>query len=457
MTEIEHDLPEELVEWIAQVGQGEITHIHRHVARREAWVVDVTRKDGSVLNGFLRLQRGKDFDEDVDPLRLERETRIIQALADTDVPVPKVYGWNADLQATLFERDLGRSDIDKLENPAQQRAIMEDFIRVVAKMHTLDLDALGLDDIMAYKPITASEAALNELDLMLSQWQGFLADYRDPLLTYAVDWLRRFVPEKVARISLVQGDTGPVNFMFQGDKVSSVIDWEWGHYGDPMEDLGNICVRELYNPCGGLDGLFKLYEQESGIPYTRFAAQYYRVQQNVRGMIPIHGVCAKAHQRESIAWYLCYRYMGDRATSEALAEAMGFQVEKPEMPENVGDVDVQAEAAVFAQQHDVVSKLSDPFALSRAKDVTTLIQCMDRRRRYGVVIEKEEIKDLEILLGQRPKSLADGFKTFDELIESGDFQDQAVIHYLLRRAYREEWLYMPAVNLYPDRNWAAID
>ena len=55
MTEIEHDLPEELVEWIAKVGQGEITHIHRHVARREAWVVDVTRKDGSVLNGFLRL------------------------------------------------------------------------------------------------------------------------------------------------------------------------------------------------------------------------------------------------------------------------------------------------------------------------------------------------------------------------------------------------------------------
>ena len=71
MTEIEHDLPKELVEWIAQVGHGEITHIHRHVARREAWVVDVTRKDGSVLNGFLRLQRGKDFDEDVDPRRLE--------------------------------------------------------------------------------------------------------------------------------------------------------------------------------------------------------------------------------------------------------------------------------------------------------------------------------------------------------------------------------------------------
>ena len=60
-------------------------------------------------------------------------------------------------------------------------------------------------------------------------------------------------------------------------------------------------------------------------------------------------------------------------------------------------------------------------------------------------------------LGKRPKSLTDGFKTFDELIEFGDFQDQAFIQYLLRRAYREEWLYMPAVNLYPNKNWAAID
>lgn len=457
MEELEHDLPEGMAEWIAEVGGGKISHIHRHVARREAWIVDVTRPDGSVLNGFLRLQRGQGSEKDVDPRRLERETRIIQALADTGVPVPEVYGWNPDLRATLFERDLGRSDIDKLEDPVQQRAIMEDFIRVVAKMHTLDLEALGLDDIMAYKPTTAAEAALNELDLMLSQWADFLSAYRDPLVTYGVDWLRRFAPEKVARISLVQGDTGPVNFMFQGDKVSSVIDWELGHYGDPMEDLGNICVRELFNPCGGLDGLFKLYEQESGIPYTRFGAQYYRVQQNVRGMIPIHAVCANAHPRESIAWYLCYRYMGDRATCEALAEAMGFHIEKPAMPEDVGEIDVQAEAAVYAQQYDVESKLTDPFAISRAKDVKTLIQCMDRRRRYGAAIEGAELDDLEQLLGQRPDGLADGFKSIDELIESGEFEDEAIIRYLLRRAYREEWLYMPAVNLYPDRNWAAID
>ena len=52
-----HDLPEGMVEWIAETGGGTITHLERHVARREAWVVDITRPDGSVLECFLRLDR----------------------------------------------------------------------------------------------------------------------------------------------------------------------------------------------------------------------------------------------------------------------------------------------------------------------------------------------------------------------------------------------------------------
>ena len=144
--------------------------------------------------------------------------------------------------------------------------------------------------------------------------------------------------------------------------MSSVVDWEIGHWGDPMEDLGNIVVREMWNPCGGLEGLFKLYEEESGIPYARFAAQYYAVHQNVRGMMPIHYVCENAHPQESVAWYLAYRYVGDRATCEMLAAAMKVEIERPELPADEGDRDVLAESAVYALGQDVAPALSDPFA-----------------------------------------------------------------------------------------------
>jgi hypothetical protein len=114
MSQLPNDLPAGTYEWIERIGGGTITRLVRHVARREAWIVDVTRPDGSVLEGFLRLQRE---DGGVDPRRLERETRIVKALGRTNVPVPAVHGWNPELRATLFARDPGRSDVDKLTDP----------------------------------------------------------------------------------------------------------------------------------------------------------------------------------------------------------------------------------------------------------------------------------------------------------------------------------------------------
>ncbi len=453
--ELEHDLPDGMVEWVAETGGGEVSRLERHVARREAWVVDVTRPDGTVLEGFLRLER-----HDVAPdssTSLARETKVIEALARTDIPVPEVHGRNDELRCTLFERVRGRSDIDKVDDPEQQRAVMEDFIRVVARMHQLDLDELDLARHMPYVPTTPAEAALNDVDLALSQWADFLAGYQEPLITYGVSWLRRNVPETLHRLSLVQGDTGPVNFMFDGNRVNAIIDLEWAHFGDPLEDIGNICVREFWNPSGGLDGLFHLYERESGIPYTRFAAQYYRVQQNVRGMIPIHAVTVMAHPRESLAWYLCYRYVGDRATCESLADAAGLMVERPAVPVDEGERDIVAEAAVYSLEHDVRPRVTEPFAASRAKDAELLIRIMDRRRRYGAVLDAIECDELGQLLGTRPRSRVAGMQALNEAITGDALDDDAVITYLTRRAYRDEWLYEPAVSLYPERTWSPLD
>lgn len=452
-SELVHDLPDGMTAWIAEVGGGTLTRLERHVARREAWVVDVTRPDGSVLEGFLRLQR----DDAGDPRRLERETRIVQAVAAKGIPAPEVHGWNPDLRCALFTRDPGRSDLDALEDPVRQRAVMEHFMRVVAQLHTLDPDSLGLDEVMGERPKSARACAMAEVERIAGQWKAYLDDAQDPLTTYALAWLDRFAPDEVARVALVQGDTGPVNFMFQGDQVSAVIDWETGHWGDPLEDLGNIAVREFWNPSGGLTGLFDLYAKESGIAYDRFRAQYYAVHQNVRGMIPIHYVSEHAHPRESLAWYLCYRYVGDRATSEMLAQAMGVEVEAPSLPDETAANDVLAAAATYAQERDVLPGLEDPFAASRARDVITLIACMDRRRRYGPALQDADREEWSQLLGR-------DFATHDEarLALTGAIRDQridddAAVRALLRKALRDEWLYEPAVALYPGRRWSAFD
>jgi aminoglycoside phosphotransferase (APT) family kinase protein len=370
--------------------------------------------------------------------------------------VPALLAWNEEHHAALFSREPGRADIDALQDSQQQRRVMEDFIDIIARLHQLDESELGLNDLLGDKPATAAECALDDVDRQLQQFEGFLSKYNDPLTSYAVQWLRRHAPQQVARISLVQGDTGPVNFMFEGDRVTAVVDWEWGHWGDPMEDLGNICVREFWNPSGGLKGLFQRYEEASGIPYNRFAAQYYRIQQNVRGMIPIHVACKYMPAGQSLAWYLCYRYIGDRATCEALADAMGIAIERPEFPVEAPASDI-AKAISRYLHDDIEPKLEGAFARSRAGDVGILAECMERVHRYGDELRAIECEEISQLLGSSETDYRHATDALNAAILAEQLDDAALIPYLARRAYRDEWLHWPVTRLYPDRRWSQLD
>jgi aminoglycoside phosphotransferase (APT) family kinase protein len=450
-TTLESDLPPGMIEWAAACVGGEVVRLERHVARREAWIVDLARPDGSVVEAFLRLERDPEADN---PWSLEKEAAIVKALGPTSVPVAELYGWSDALHCALFERVRGASDLDPLPMP-QRQVVMENFIDAMARVHTLDIDALGLPPLP--RPSSARECALGEVDLILKRWATFLDGYREPLITYAVDWLGRNAPTEVSRVSLVQGDTGPGNFVYDGDRVTAVVDWEWGHLGDPLEDLGNLCVRDFWTPAVPLGPLMQRYERVSGVPVDLDSVRYYRIQQNVRGMIPIHAVTQYAHPSQPVAWYLAYRYVGDRATCEAMAQSMGVSVESPSWPDESDGAGILVRAAQHAIDHDIRPTLHAPFSRSRLADVGILLGCVDRLRRFEDAIADAEREDLGVLLGRRPDSVEEGLRTLDTGIRERRYDDDDLIRYLTRRSYRLEWLYAPAVSLYPDRRWASLE
>jgi hypothetical protein len=175
-------------------------------------------------------------------------------------------------------------------------------------------------------------------------------------------------------------------------------------------------------------------------------------------MIPIHAITAHSSPTEPVAWYLAYRYVGDRATCEAIAEAMGVDVDAPELPEEgAGGDDVVADAAAYALEHDVLPALADPFARSRAGDVAILVRCLDRRRRHGDALAALERSDLAAALGSKPDTVAAGLAELDARLRDRTIDDDVAIRYLTRRALRDEWLWAPSVALYPDRHWSPID
>ena len=93
---------------------GEISRLERHVARREAWVIDVEGAGGTTLEGFLRIDRNPREGAHVS---LRREAHICKALRPLGIPVPALLAWNEEFHAALFSREPGRADIDSLDDP----------------------------------------------------------------------------------------------------------------------------------------------------------------------------------------------------------------------------------------------------------------------------------------------------------------------------------------------------
>ena len=90
-----------------------------------------------------------------------------------------------------------------------------------------------------------------------------------PVFELALRWLADHDPGPSKEVTLVHGDFRHGNLIIGPDGVRAVLDWELAHLGDPMEDLGWICVNswrfgEIDKPVGGFgsrEELFAGYEE----------------------------------------------------------------------------------------------------------------------------------------------------------------------------------------------------
>lgn len=106
-----------------------------------------------------------------------------------------------------------------------------------------------------------------------------------PVFELAFKWLSDNAP-KSPRITLVHGDFRNGNLMITPEVgVSAVLDWELAHFGDPMEDLGWLCVNswrfgQIDKPVGGFgqrEDLFAAYEKSSGMSVDPDQVHYWEI------------------------------------------------------------------------------------------------------------------------------------------------------------------------------------
>jgi aminoglycoside phosphotransferase (APT) family kinase protein len=129
---------------------------------------------------------------------------------------------------------------------------------IIAGIHGLDPSKL---------PELRRMTSTKEIADLEREYRSF--DWPRPVFELALRWLRDHDPGPSPDVTLVHGDFRHGNLIIGPDGVRAVLDWELAHLGDPMEDLGWICVNswrfgEIDKPVGGFgtrEELFAGYEQ----------------------------------------------------------------------------------------------------------------------------------------------------------------------------------------------------
>lgn len=173
-----------------------------------------------------------------------REARIMSALADTDVPAPRIFGVAqdsaiSDVPLVLMEYIAGQvvdtMDVARSLTPQRRRQIAVSLPRTLAKIHAVDLEQVGLADLASHKPYAARQ---------LKRWAGQWEQSRTRDLPELDDLTRRLVaavPEQT-ELSLVHGDFHLRNVIVSREdgEVVGALDWELSTLGDPLADMGSL-------------------------------------------------------------------------------------------------------------------------------------------------------------------------------------------------------------------------
>jgi aminoglycoside phosphotransferase (APT) family kinase protein len=234
-------------------------------ASRETWTFELAAPDGARHGLVLRRDPGSHTGWS------ERATEymLLEATAAAGVPVPRVRVLLGP------DDDLGHGFVmDRVDGETIPRRILRDDVYADAR----PLLAAQCGEIAAR--IHATDAAtLPELPVQSAAFQ--IAQYREnldgfgephPAFELGLRWLADNTPPEAAKPALVHGDFRNGNLIVDSTGLRGVLDWELAHFGDPIEDLGWLCVRswrfgEDAKPVGGFGTraeLFAAYEAAGG-------------------------------------------------------------------------------------------------------------------------------------------------------------------------------------------------
>ncbi|WP_296652678.1 phosphotransferase [Paraburkholderia sp.] len=210
---------------------------------------------------------------------VDREYRVLRALADTAVPVARTWHLCEDREVIgsmfyLMSYEDGRifwnPALPEIERDAR-RDYYASIMTTLAALHDVDVDAVGLGDYGR-----AGNYFQRQVELWTRQYR---AAETEPIaaMDALIEWLPAHCPTDAQRVSLVHGDFRIDNLIFAHDapRVRAILDWELSTLGNPLADLAYFCMCLRLPSKGNIAGLRGLDRSALGIPEEEeMVAQY---------------------------------------------------------------------------------------------------------------------------------------------------------------------------------------
>jgi aminoglycoside phosphotransferase (APT) family kinase protein len=434
--------------WIEQVVGDPPATIRRMAGgnRRQAWVVTIMRGRSEQLL-FLRFDPA-DPSAVGDPYTLQREAAVCRTVAP-HLPVPKVLASHERWQAVLTEYTTGASAYYRIELERQKVAVASAFMTHLAELHTIHV---GQDHPASF---ATRGSAQDFVFAEIYRWDAMYrhTKRRDPMIEFGLRWLRENVPSGAIPIVLVHGDAGPGNFLFDGDEITAIIDWEFAHLGDPMEDIAWLSLRCAQEPFPEFPSRLRQYEQRSGYAIDVSRVKFHRVFAELRVLIIRHRAVADMSPNGDVGNGLLSAALHRRLFVESLGDVMGWTGEPvaPVMSARVLKEDWLYEAAL-AQLQEIASTAMEPVVQSRTKGVVRVVKHLRSMARLGEEADIEERRDLSSLLGCAVSDCGEARAALAALVESREIDARLVLEYFSRWSARETQLMRDAMGGLAERH-----
>ncbi|HET8706601.1 MAG TPA: phosphotransferase family protein [Pseudomonadales bacterium] len=248
-------------------------------ASAETWKFDCSVK-GEALPCILRRSAVQASGQFGVALTKRQEAETIQAVNQYTIPAPKVHFILQDSDG------LGEGYImQRMEGETIPRKILRDEVFAPARENLTEQCAKALAQLHAIS--VAEIPALPDLapEKQIPQLEGLYRAFNQPSAVFELSfrWLQANAP-KHSRNTLVHGDFRTGNLLVNPQGLVGILDWELSHLGDPMEDLGWLCVNSWRFgsplPVGGFgsrDAFYAAYEKYSGVAVNPADVHFWEV------------------------------------------------------------------------------------------------------------------------------------------------------------------------------------